>query len=434
MSRAEAQPKSPVLPLSGIRVLDFTHAASGPLTTMLMADMGADVIKIERPQYGDGSRSMGVSVPGFPRGNSDYYLSLNRNKKSVALDLAQAQGAEVVRRLVQLSDVVIQNFRPGVMDRLGLGFSDLCPLRKSLIYCSISAFGDAGPWSRRPANDIIVQSVSGLMGVTGEIGGGPLRVGAPVSDYSAGLFALAGVLAALHARQSHPTGQHVKVSMLESSLNLMCNYIPSVAGLGATIPRLGRAHAQIVPYQAFGCADGEYVMVGAFTREFWLNLCRALGHEEWAMDPRFATNTARLKHRDLLVTQLEEIFAAHPRAHWLAVLDEADVPSSPVFELHEAVRSEQVEFDGSIQQMAEGDRHTYVARSAVRSEQWVTAPLRLAPGLGADSVMVLESVLGMSPAAVRDLIREGVVATEDLQPKIPVGQPSHVRRGQRHNA
>ncbi len=281
-------------PLDGIRVLDFSHAAAAPFASMFLGDLGAEVIKIVKPGHGDGSRSMGVPMPLLDAKDSDYYVSLNRNKKGIVIDLAQAEGAALARRLAAQCDVVMENFRPQVMGRLGLAFEDLRSLRRSLVYCSISAFGDSGPWCERPANDIIMQSVTGLMGVTGEVGGGPVRIGAPIADFSSGLFGLAGVLAALFARERFPQGQHVKVAMLDASLNMMCNYIPSVATLGQRIERLGRGHAQIVPYQAFACADGEYVMVGAFTRGFWRNLCRALGHEEWITDARFKSNPARL--------------------------------------------------------------------------------------------------------------------------------------------
>jgi crotonobetainyl-CoA:carnitine CoA-transferase CaiB-like acyl-CoA transferase len=387
------------LPLEGLRVLDFTHAAAGPFTTMFLADMGAEVIKVERPEYGDGSRSMGRPMPDFPRRNSDYYLSLNRNKRGIVLDLSDPRGAEIARELAALSDIVIQNFRPGVMDRLGLGYDDLRASSQGLVYCSISAFGDEGSWSRRPANDIIMQSVSGLMGVTGERDGGPVRIGAPVSDYSTGLFALAGVLAALHARDDHPEGQHVKISMLEASMNLMCNYIPSVAGQGAKVPRLGRAHAQIVPYQAFECSDGEYVMVGAFTRNFWQNLARALDHEEWLADPKFATNSARLDNREELIGELEAIFAGGDRAHWLTVLDAADVPASPVLELDEVVVSEPVVAAGSIRTTAGDGREAKVVRSPIDVDEWGESRRQLAPDIGRDTDEVLTELLGPDAAA-----------------------------------
>lgn len=381
-------------PLAGLRVLDFTHAAAGPFATMFLADMGAYVIKVERPEHGDGARTMGTPLPGFPPRNSEYYLSLNRNKHGIVLDLANEADVETALRLAERCDVVVQNFRPGVMDRLGLGYERLRALRAGLIYASISAFGEEGPWAKRPANDIIMQSVSGLMGVTGEVGGGPVRIGAPISDYSSGLFALAGILAALHARNDHPEGQHVRVSMLEASLNVLCNYVPSVVGVGARIPRLGRGHAQIVPYQAFECADGEYVMVGAFNRGFWRNLATALGHEDWLTDERFATNSARLRNRDELVGILSGIFLTREREEWLEVLRVADVPASPVLELDETVRLEQVSGQGSLVELVEDGRAATVARSPIRVDEWPEPPARMAPDIGRDTAQVLRDVLG----------------------------------------
>ena len=396
-------------PLQGIRVLDFTHAAAGPFTTMFLADMGAEVIKLERPRYGDGARSMGSPMPGFPRRNTDYYLSLNRNKKDVVIDVSQEAGAQLALNLARRCDVVVQNFRPGVMDRLGVGFEAVRQVRPGVVYCSISAFGDDGPWSARPANDIIMQSVSGLMGITGEADGGPVRIGAPVADYTTGLFALSGILTALLVRDDHPEGQHIRISMLEASLNLMCNYIPAVAGLGAQIPRLGRAHAQIVPYQAFECSDGEYLMVGAFTRAFWQNLARALGHEEWISDERFATNSARLHHRDALVAQLDAIFATAPRADWLALLGTADVPCSPVLELHDVVASDPVVAAASIQTLQAGDREARVVRSPIRVDQWGSSEPTMAPDLGADTQSVLRDLLAVPETEIEALAADGII-------------------------
>jgi crotonobetainyl-CoA:carnitine CoA-transferase CaiB-like acyl-CoA transferase len=399
------------LPLAGLRVLDFTHAAAGPFATMFLADLGAHIVKIERPEQGDGARTMGTPMPGFPPRNSEYYLSLNRNKQSIALDLSQPEGTELALRLAERSDIVVQNFRPGVIDRLGLGYERLRTVRRGLVFCSISAFGETGPWAKRPANDIIMQSVSGLMGVTGEVGGGPVRIGAPVSDYSSGLFALAGILAALHVRDSHPEGQHVKISMLDASLNILANYIPSVVGLDAKIPRLGRGHAQIVPYQAFACADGEYVMVGAFTRAFWHNLCRAVDREGWIEDPRFATNSARLKNRAALVGELEEIFALQPRDEWLDRLEVADVPASPVLELHDTIRLDQVAASGTLVEMSEEGRTATVARSPIRVDEWPGEPAAMAPDLGRDTSQVLRDVLELTDAEITDLAERQVIDT-----------------------
>ena len=399
-------------PLAGIRVLDFSHAAAGPFASMLLGDLGAEVIKIEKPRNGDGSRSMGVPMPGLGPKDSDYYVSLNRNKKGIVLDLAAPEGVTLARRLAAQSDVIVENFRPQVMSRLGLGFDDLAKLRRGLVYCSISAFGSSGPWSKRPANDIIMQSVSGLMGITGEVGGGPVRIGAPISDFSSGLFGLSGVLAALFARERFPDGQHIEVAMLDASLNMMCNYIPSVATLGRKVERLGRGHAQIVPYQAFLCSDGEYVMVGAFTREFWWNLCKAVDREAWIKDARFITNPARLANRAVLIPELEQIFAQKPRAEWLAALDAADVPNSPVLELHDAVRTEQAQHNQSLRPLDQGGYPVLVAGCPIRASQWDEDPLTPAPQLGADTGEVLRSLLGMTGEEVAALAQRKVIGTD----------------------
>lgn len=408
----DAPSSSSSLPLAGVRVLDFTHAAAGPFATMLLADLGAEIIKIERPGRGDGSRDMGKPLPGFPRRHSDYYASLNRNKKDVALDLSHADGVRIALKLTESSDIVIQNFRPGVMDRLGLGFNALRSARKNLIYCSISAFGAQGPWSEKPANDIIMQSISGLMGVTGELNGGPVRIGAPISDFSTGLFALSSVTAALYARDRHPNGQHIEISMLESSLNMMCNYIPSVS-IGEAIPRLGRGHAQIVPYQAFLCQDQQYVMVGAFTRNFWHNLCRVLDRGKWIDDPQYSTNSSRLKNRNKLVSELEALFALKPRDEWLTILEAGDVPCSPVLDLHEAVKTEQVRSMDSILHLTDGERSIDVVRSPFRSDAWGKAPRVPSREIGQDTGWILRELARMSDDEIETAVASGAVAFAD---------------------
>jgi crotonobetainyl-CoA:carnitine CoA-transferase CaiB-like acyl-CoA transferase len=405
-------------PLAGFRVLDFSHAAAGPYATMYMADMGAEVIKIEKPGRGDGARFMGT--PLLSPTDSDFYVGLNRNKKDLLLDLGMPEGVALAKRLAAISDIVVQNFRPGVMDRLGLGFDDLRKLRPGLIYTSISAFGPTGPWSGQPANDIIVQSMSGLMAITGEVGGGPVRIGAAVTDYSSGLFALSGTLAALLVRDQHPEGQHVEVAMLDSAIALMSNYVPSImAGKRKRIPRVGRGHAQIVPYQAFPCSDGEYVMVGAFTNSFWRRLATALGHPEWPDDPMYLTNAERLANRDELIPKVEAIFRTQPRAHWLEVLKKADVPTSPVYELHEAIRSEQAVHNKIVKKVEDDDVTTFVVRSPIRVAEWASDAVDTpAPRMGRDTQEVLVRVLGLDAVEVARLAEAGVVGLEQRDGEI----------------
>lgn len=397
-------------PLDGIKVLDFSHALAGPFTTMLLGDYGADVIKVEKPTWGDGSRQMGVPVEGFGAKQTDYFFGANRNKKSLAIDIRSPEGQDVARKLAAQSDIVIENFRPGVMDRLGLGFDDLLQLKSGLIYCSISGYGPDGDWSGRPANDVILQSLSGLMGMTGEAGGGPVKIGAAVCDLSAGLFALSAILAALHARDLHPEGQHTEISMLETSLNMMCNYIPSVTSLGKQIPRLGHAHAQIVPYQGFECRDGDFIMVGAFSRKFWINLCSAVGKPEWAEDPRFRSNATRLANKDLLLGQLSDIFKSKQRSEWEAILDAADVPCSPIYELHEIVRTPVVADKEIVKEIGSPEKKLGVVGFPVRSKAWGDDRFGTpAPGLGAHSREVLRERLGMDDGRIGELMARGIV-------------------------
>jgi len=405
-----------VKPLAGLRVLDFTHAAAGPFASMFLGDMGAEIIKIEKPNGGDGSRTMGVPMPGMGPKDSDYYVSLNRNKRNTVIDLGNPEGAALAREMAAHCDIVLENFRPGVMDRLGLGFKDLAPLRKGLVYASINAFGPDGPWSERPANDIIMQSVSGLMSITGEVGGGPIRIGAPISDFSSGLFMLSGVLAALFVRDKHPEGQQIEVAMLDASFNMMCNYMPSVATLGHRIEKMGRGHAQIVPYQAFVCKDGQYLMIGAFTRGFWHNLARALGHEEWITDPKYANNPARLANREELVGKLEAIFATKTRDEWSEIVTRADVPNSPVYDLHDAVRTEQAAHNGSMFTVGEGARAFKMARSPIRVKAWGEDRAEAVRGMGADTRDVLRDLLGKDDGAIDRLVAGKVVNVGDTGP------------------
>jgi len=376
---------------------------------MFLADLGADIVKVEKPTRGDGSRYMGEPMLGPEE--SDYYLALNRNKRSVLIDLSTEDGRRLTTDLARESDIVVQNFRPGVLDRHHLGYDDLRQVRPGLIYCSISAFGSSGPWRDRPANDIIMQAVAGLMGITGEVGGGPVRIGAPISDFATGLFALVGILAALHCRDDHPEGQHVEVAMLDASIAMMANYIPSVATMGRTIPRLGRGHAQIVPYQAFPCADGQYVMVGAFTNGFWRRLCDAVDHPEWKDDPRFTANADRLANREVLMGMLDEIFLKRTREEWITALTEADVPNSPVLELHDAIASEQAVHNGTVQRLEGAELD--VIKLPVVSGQWNMPQATLPPVMGEHTDDVLHGILGLDEDRIDELVATGVVARRD---------------------
>jgi crotonobetainyl-CoA:carnitine CoA-transferase CaiB-like acyl-CoA transferase len=395
-------------PLDGLRVLDFSRVASGPFATMFMADLGADVVKIERPGVGDETRSLGFMLPGAPAGNTDYFMSMNRRKRSLALDITDPEGRRVARELAAQSDIVIENFRPGVADRLGIGFDDLAVLRRNLVYVSISGFGPDGPMAHQPANDIMMQSLSGLMGVTGERGGAPVKVGSSICDLATGLFALSATLAAVTIRQDRPDGQHVHVPMLDASIAMLGNMITSVAA-GVSFPRAGRRHPQIVSYSSMRCSDDNYVTVGAFSQTFWRRLCVLMGHEDWLDDPRMATNSTRLQHRDYLESEMDAIFATKTRDEWVELLEGADIPCAPVLGLDEAVNTEQALHNGVIQRMSKDGVEIGVIRNPVRCDQWDVSEPTFPPRLGQDSADVLRDVLGYDEPEVNKLLESGVI-------------------------
>jgi crotonobetainyl-CoA:carnitine CoA-transferase CaiB-like acyl-CoA transferase len=392
-----------------MRVLDFTRVASGPFATMFMSDFGAEVIKVERLGVGDETRSLGFPVPGHPAGDTDYFMSMNRRKKSLSLDLRKPAARDIARRLATMSDIVIENYRPGVADRLGIGFDELRALRRNLVYTSISGFGPSGPWANKPANDIIMQSLSGLMGVTGEAGGPPVRVGSSICDLATGLFALAGTLAALGIREHHPEGQHVEIPMLDASIAMLGNMITS-AWAGVQFPRAGRNHPQIMSYSSVECADGKYVTIGAFSETFWRRLCKLIGHEEWLDDPRFASNATRLNNREYIDGEIQRSFLAKTRDEWVELLDAADIPCAPVLELDEAIRTEQAVSNGIVQRVSNGEADIGVISNPIHSGQWHSQQPTFPPRLGENTREVLADLLAMDTHEIDDLVESGAVS------------------------
>lgn len=341
MSETEATPPGP---LAGFTVLDLTRVAAGPFATMLLGDMGADVIKVERPGRGDDTRHMDISFRG---GESGYYLGLNKNKRSIALDLQSPEGLETVKWLVRRCDVVVENFRPGVADRLGLGYEAMRAVRSDIVYCSISGFGDRGPLRDKIAYDIIGQAMSGIMAITGQPDRPPSKCGAPIADLSSGAFAALGIVAALLHRAETGEGQHVGTSLLGATASLLSSYVTSHA-LGTPFHRVGSAHNTLAPYQAFAGSDGKYFILAVGNDSFWGKAARAIGVEELVDDPRYATNAERTKRRDELAALLQEVFDRRPAAEWLALLEAAGVPVGPIYELDEMVAEPQMRENGYI--------------------------------------------------------------------------------------
>jgi crotonobetainyl-CoA:carnitine CoA-transferase CaiB-like acyl-CoA transferase len=310
--------------LDGVRVLDVTQVMAGPFCAMLLCDMGADVIKVE-PPGGDSTRRM----PGAVGTDSPSFNAVNRGKRAVVLDLTHAEGRDAARRLALASDVLVENYRPGVMAKFGLGYEELSQEHPRLVYASISGYGQTGPAAGKGGFDLVAQGVSGLMSITGEPGRPPVKVGIPITDLGAGLFAVTGILSALLARATTGRGQRVDTSLVDAGVALsVWEATQYFSGRGVPEP-LGSAHRMNAPYEAIRCADG-YVTIGAANDRTFQRLCDALEHPEWATDPDYADNARRVTHRAALAARIEEVMVRHPRDHWLALLERHGVPSGPI--------------------------------------------------------------------------------------------------------
>ncbi|GAC1383057.1 MAG: CaiB/BaiF CoA-transferase family protein [Pseudarthrobacter sp.] len=334
------QPTSadPGTALGDLVVLDLTRILSGPFATMTLADLGADVIKIEQPGTGDDTRQWG---PPFQGDEAAYFLAVNRNKRSLAVDLKSPEGLKIVQELARRADVVVENFRPGTAARLGLGYEDLSRENRGLVYASISGYGQTGPEADRAGYDAIAQARSGIMSVTGEADGPPVRVGVSSADLVAGMWATIGILAAIHEKQRTGAGQWVDISLLDGSVSWL-TYVSSGYFASGDIPkRYGSAHPTIAPYQAFATADG-FVMVAVGNDGLWRKYAAAVGRSDLAADERFATNPSRVAQRETLIPLLEDIMRGRTTADWVTTLDAAGVPVGPIQTVDQALRDPQV--------------------------------------------------------------------------------------------
>jgi len=310
--------------LDGIRVLDVTQVMAGPFCAMLLADLGADVIKVE-PPTGDSTRQM----PGGSGGDSPSFNAVNRGKRGIVINLKTAEGRAAFMRLAAASDIVIENYRPGVMTALGLGYQALATANARLIYASISGYGQTGPARGKGGFDLVAQGVSGIMSVTGEPGGAPAKAGVPLTDLGAGLFALAGILAALHHRHTTGLGQHIDTSLVDAGVALSVWEATEYFSTGAVPIALGSAHRMNAPYQAIRCADG-YITLGAANDRLFRRLCEILGHSEWLERAEFRDNSSRVANRTLLAALIEDITVREPTVHWLDLLEANDIPCGPI--------------------------------------------------------------------------------------------------------
>jgi CoA:oxalate CoA-transferase len=393
-------------PLRGVRVLDLTRVLAGPFCTMNLADLGADVIKLEVPGRGDDSRSF---APLMPSGDSGYYYSVNRGKRSVTLDLHTTEGAAIFLELAAKSDVVVENFSPGTMDRFKVGYAQLKAVNPKIILCSISGFGQTGPKASAPAYDIVAQALGGTMSITGNPGGEPVRCGVSVGDLSAALYGIIAIMSALRVRDRDGVGNHVDIAMLDCQVAMLEDALARYSVSGKIPGRLGTRHPSITPFQQFRAAD-DYFVMGAGNESMWLRFCDAVAMPELKDDPRFLTNADRTANHPALETLLVRVFATRPRDHWLRLLADASVPCAPIANVEEVsrdahlaarnmiLRAEHSSFGGLV-----------VPGSPLKSAGDRDIPSTVAPRLGENTDEVLAEVLGYDTLRLSELRRRSII-------------------------
>jgi formyl-CoA transferase len=393
-------------PLDGIRILDLTRVLAGPYCTMILGDLGADVVKVEQPGKGDDTRAWG---PPWAGGESAYYLSVNRNKRGITLDLKRPEAQQIVRELVRDSDIVVENFKRGTLERIGIGCDQLRELNPRLIWATISGYGPTGPYADRPGYDFVAQGEAGIMAITGEPNGEPMKVGVAIVDITTGLFAAVAILAALHARDITGVGQRIDASLFTSAVawlaNVGQNYLVSDQPAG----RYGNAHATIVPYQLFHTRDRD-ITVGVGNDRQFQALCELLGRPELAVDPRFATNPDRVAHRAELVPILQDIFLSRDAEHWLEGCYRAGIPSGPINTVEQVFAHPQVLARDMLIEVAHPLAGMLKLAGIPYELSGTPARVRLAPPLlGQHTEEVLSERLGRTLDEIAVLRESGVI-------------------------
>lgn len=404
--------------LSHIRVLDLSRVLAGPWASQTLADLGAEVIKVERPGRGDDTRAWGPpylkDADGNDTSEAAYYLCANRNKQSVTIDFTQPEGQRLVRDLAAQSDIVLENFKVGGLARYGLDYDSLKAVKPNLIYCSITGFGQTGPYAKRAGYDFLIQAMGGLMSLTGHPdgteGAGPMKVGVALTDILTGLYASTAVLAALAHRDQTGDGQYIDLALLDVQVACLANQTLNYLTTGKAPQRLGNAHPNIVPYQAFPTADGDMIIAVGNDDQF-ARLCAVIDHPEWAEDERFATNAGRVAHRNALIPLLRQTTVMHTTTEWVKALEQAGIPCGPINDIAAVFANEQVR--------ARGLRHD-MPHPLAGSVPQVASPIRLSetpvsyrqppPTLGEHTQTILANVLGLSADEIEQLARQGVTA------------------------
>ena len=395
--------------LSGITILDLSRVLAGPFATMLLGDLGAEVIKVERPGAGDDTRQWGP--PFTSSGESAYYLCANRNKKSITIDLSLPQGTALVSELAKRGDVLVENFRAGAMDRWGIGYSALSALNPGLVYCSITGYGQTGPYRDRPGYDNVIEAQGGVMSITGpsEPDGESYKVGVAIVDITAGLYAAFSILAALRNRDACGRGQYIDVALFDVQLSWLANVASAYLISGQPPQRYGNAHPSIVPYQTVRTNDG-YLMLAVGNDSQFKRLCEILGCAEWALDSRFSTNASRVQHRDELMPLIEREFADRSSTDWTTALQAAGIPCGPVNTIPQALEDTQAQARRMVQFVPHPtDGNIPQIGPAVKLSETPAAIRSAPPRLGEHTDEVLREILGRTDAQIRELRRNAVV-------------------------
>ncbi len=394
-------------PLVGRRVLDLSRVLAGPWCAMILADLGAEVIKVENPMGGDDTRHWGPPEIG---GESAYYLCANRNKRSIAIDLASAKGQDLVRELARRSDVLVENYRAGTLERFGLDYDNMAGLNPALVYCSISGYGRASPLADRPGYDFVVQAEGGMMAATGEPDGAPMRAGVAVADLYTGMAAAQAVLAALIARDRDGLGQHIDMALYDCQLAMMANVASAALVSGAEPARFGNSHQTVVPYQLFDAADGQLVIAVGNDRQF-AALCGLLGMAGLAAEPRFATNQGRVRNRPALLALIEPEIAARDVADWLGAFRDAGIPCGEVRGIGAALSApETVARDMVVQVAHPSAGQVPLVASPLKLDATPAAPPTAPPLLGQHTDEILGGLLGLDASRIAALREAGVIA------------------------
>jgi len=392
-------------PLSGIKVLDFSRILSGPYASMVLADLGAEIIKVESIEHGDETRNF----PPFQEGMSHYYIALNRSKKSISLDLKSPEGVDIAKQLAAKCDIVLENFRPGVMDRLGLGYHALKAQNAALIYCSITGFGKNSPHGDKPAFDIVAQALSGVMHMNREPDQAPNKLSLPLGDMSGSIFSVFGVLATLHERNQTGLGRHIEIAMLDS-LIAMQGYLSQIYFVSGNDPQpVGTRHPSIVPYGSFPTSDG-HVIVACLTERFWHNFARCLEQEDLIADPRFAHYEKRLENQDALEQEICSLMEQDTTEYWLERLSKFDVPNAPILSVAEALEQTHVTAHNLIETVTHpqiGDLK--LVRSPMLFDGQRPAPSAAPSLLGENTHDILVEELGYRPEDIKELLLKNVV-------------------------